>query len=212
MLKICAFCGEEKEETAFAWAIAPVNRRVKLGLREPIRKACCRLCVNALSAEKRRLNEKKHAVRRYASQLLRRHAHPEKHRATNRRSYGRHRATILKTCRRYRQTNPVKVRTAVRQAQRNHPERVSAQSRLHNALKRGASHGERVRHIDIAERDNWMCHICGKRVTRKTWSLDHLMPVSRGGAHTRINVALAHRDCNSRRGADRLPAQLRLIE
>jgi 5-methylcytosine-specific restriction endonuclease McrA len=63
---------------------------------------------------------------------------------------------------------------------------------------------------DIATRDRWTCHLCGKRVTRKTWSLDHLLPISKGGPHLPSNVALAHRSCNSKRHVDKLPAQLRL--
>lgn len=63
----------------------------------------------------------------------------------------------------------------------------------------------------LAIRDNWICHICGKKVTRKNWSRDHLIPVIYGGHHTWDNIALAHRRCNSLRGAGKLPAQLRLF-
>ena len=42
-------------------------------------------------------------------------------------------------------------------------------------------------------------------------SIDHIIPVSRGGAHLFNNVQLGHRKCNSRRGAGRLPAQLRFL-
>lgn len=65
---------------------------------------------------------------------------------------------------------------------------------------------------DIAERDQWQCHLCGGVVTRSDWSLDHLVPVSRGGEHSRDNVALAHLRCNVSRGAKLLPTkQLRLV-
>lgn len=62
----------------------------------------------------------------------------------------------------------------------------------------------------VAKRDGWRCHICARKVTRKDWSLDHLIPLSHGGTHTYTNVALAHRQCNSMRGANG-PAQLRLV-
>ncbi len=61
----------------------------------------------------------------------------------------------------------------------------------------------------LAKRDGWMCHICHRRVSRKTWSMDHLIPLSEGGSHTWANVALAHFLCNSLRGA-RGAAQLRI--
>ena len=54
--------------------------------------------------------------------------------------------------------------------------------------------------LDIAVRDRWTCHLCGDGVERSTWTLDHLIPQSQGGEHSRTNVKLAHRSCNSRRG------------
>jgi 5-methylcytosine-specific restriction endonuclease McrA len=41
-------------------------------------------------------------------------------------------------------------------------------------------------------------------------SLDHLVPVSKGGAHIATNLRLAHLQCNIRRGPGRLDAQLLL--
>lgn len=66
---------------------------------------------------------------------------------------------------------------------------------------------QRVRHDLVADRDGWRCSICGGIVTRDTWSLDHLVPLSQGGGHTYANIVLAHRSCNSRRGSGRLPSQ-----
>lgn len=70
---------------------------------------------------------------------------------------------------------------------------------------------------EIAERDGWRCHLCGKKVPDRPWSadpldptLDHLIPVSAGGSHTRDNLALAHNRCNYERGAEGA-AQLRLV-
>lgn len=63
----------------------------------------------------------------------------------------------------------------------------------------------------LAVRDNWTCHICHTKVTRKTWSADHLIPVSAKGETSYLNVALAHKSCNSSRGPGRRPAQLRLF-
>jgi HNH endonuclease len=74
----------------------------------------------------------------------------------------------------------------------------------------GVGQRERFTLLEIAVRDSWRCHLCHRKVSRKTWSIDHLIPVSQGGDHTRMNVALAHRDCNARRGATG-PAQLLLL-
>lgn len=69
---------------------------------------------------------------------------------------------------------------------------------------------EAVSHRKVAERDGWRCHICRKTVTRRTWSIDHLIPLSYGGTHTYDNVALAHKDCNSVR-SNTGSAQLLLV-
>lgn len=61
----------------------------------------------------------------------------------------------------------------------------------------------------VAKRDGWRCHICKRKVTRKTWSLDHLVPISHGGDHTYANTSLAHHRCNSLR-SNTGPAQLLL--
>lgn len=52
----------------------------------------------------------------------------------------------------------------------------------------------------VAERDGYLCHLCGGGVTPADWSVDHVLPISRGGTHTWDNVACAHLLCNSRRG------------
>jgi 5-methylcytosine-specific restriction endonuclease McrA len=62
----------------------------------------------------------------------------------------------------------------------------------------------------LAKRDGWRCHVCRRDVSRKTWSMDHLVPLSAGGSHTWENVALAHKLCNSKRGTSGA-AQLRLV-
>ena len=90
---------------------------------------------------------------------------------------------------------------------------IGQRQKAHNYQHKRRTNGayEHITLDEIAKRDSWRCHICKRTVTRDTWSLDHLVPVSRGGDHTRTNVALAHRSCNSRMGVARLPAQLLLV-
>lgn len=66
---------------------------------------------------------------------------------------------------------------------------------------------EPVNVADIYLRDEGMCHLCGKHVTRSLVSLDHVVPVSKGGPHTAKNVKIAHLRCNLRRGVKPLPAK-----
>lgn len=55
----------------------------------------------------------------------------------------------------------------------------------------------------VAERDEWVCHLCRNTlgpVTRENWSLEHVVPLAAGGAHSPENVALAHHRCNTLKG------------
>ena len=78
--------------------------------------------------------------------------------------------------------------------------------RRHDALVRlnGGVMGDCFTYEEIFERDGWICQICGKAVWRnakwphpKSVSLDHIVPVSKGGSHTRENVQWSHVGCNS---------------
>lgn len=66
---------------------------------------------------------------------------------------------------------------------------------------------EKFSRTEIFQRDNWMCHICGGPIDRdadprtsKAASLDHLIPLSLGGEHSRANTRAAHHGCNARKG------------
>lgn len=48
------------------------------------------------------------------------------------------------------------------------------------------------------------CGICGKRLSKKTANVDHIVPVSRGGTDDLENLQLAHPRCNRIKG-DSLP-------
>lgn len=69
---------------------------------------------------------------------------------------------------------------------------------------------ERIDRSAIYKRDSGRCHICGAKVSRKVWHLDHLIPVSLGGPHVASNVAVACPGCNQKR-SNTGPAQLRLF-
>lgn len=70
------------------------------------------------------------------------------------------------------------------------------------ALIRGAK-AEKFSFNDVCERCGWVCQICGKRVDKNlkypdpmSASLDHIVPLSCGGEHTKANSQLAHLVCN----------------
>ncbi len=66
----------------------------------------------------------------------------------------------------------------------------------------------------LAARDGWICQICGKACAGgpsadRRWaaSIDHIIPLSRNGAHCMDNCDLAHQSCNARKH-NRLPSEL----
>ena len=69
----------------------------------------------------------------------------------------------------------------------------------------------------IYERDNWMCQLCGRKINiRLKWpnplskSIDHIVPLSKGGADAPVNVQAVHLRCNMSKH-NKLRGQLRLI-
>ncbi|PPS43534.1 HNH endonuclease [Chroococcidiopsis sp. TS-821] len=60
-----------------------------------------------------------------------------------------------------------------------------------------------VNRREVLRRDNYTCQYCG---SHKHLTLDHVIPVSRGGLHTWDNVVTACERCNQRK-SDRTPIE-----
>lgn len=65
-----------------------------------------------------------------------------------------------------------------------------------------------IKPLKVYERDEWQCKICGEAIdqhaeprTTFSASVDHIVPLARGGTHTYSNVQAAHFECNWRKGA-----------
>lgn len=54
---------------------------------------------------------------------------------------------------------------------------------------------------NIARRDGYKCQYTGRMLSRNSWSLDHILPRSRGGLDIPENVVLADREVNNRKGS-----------
>ena len=79
--------------------------------------------------------------------------------------------------------------------------RTRHRARLHAAAREPYSLWE------IATRDRHICGLCGDKVNMalvvpdlKAPTIDHIIPLAKGGDDTKINVQLAHFACNSRKG------------
>ncbi len=72
---------------------------------------------------------------------------------------------------------------------------ADAQARRAEALGLGS---RKIALSYLGDRDGWVCRICRKKITdRRQASMDHIIPLSKGGEHTLRNVQIAHRSCNS---------------
>lgn len=126
----------------------------------------------------------------------------------NREAEGRPRITCTARCGR---------RRAKREYERTENGRAARARQAHvRRMRHSGAEVERFTFAEICVRDKWRCGVCGKKVPRVKYpdpqspSLDHVIPLSQGGPHTRANVRLTHWLCNSRRGT-RGTDQLRLL-
>jgi 5-methylcytosine-specific restriction endonuclease McrA len=72
-----------------------------------------------------------------------------------------------------------------------------------------------VDRLTVAERDGWMCQICGHPIDPAVTyrdpetgkcnpgylHIDHIYPLSKGGDHTYANAQASHAVCNKRKAA-----------
>lgn len=188
-VKVCTACGESKPLDAF-------HRRAKSpdGFRPR-----CKECRKAESAE----NYAKNGVRIRAAAKAWHQDNPE--RAAG--NIARYRATN-----KWRATREIWNRRTDKKARdrdyyRRTSEKKKADARARTALIRGVT-VEHFLHADVFDRDEWKCGICGDVIDRdlrypdpRSVSLDHIVPLAAGGAHTKANTQAAHLCCNMSKGA-----------
>lgn len=147
--------------------------------------------------------------------------------AANRQKRNAHARTIYKA-----NPEPIKERSKVyyrvnkkrRQLQSKiwamaNPEKLREQHQKRRAQKLKAPY-EPINDKKVYLRDGWICQHCKKRVNKRLkWpdplcaSLDHIIPLSKGGTHTYSNVQLTHLSCNFAKKISVLPQgeQLRIF-
>jgi 5-methylcytosine-specific restriction endonuclease McrA len=107
------------------------------------------------------------------------------------------RERMAESNREYRRANADKVRA----------KNLRRRARLLNAFD------EDVDLTELFARDGGLCGICREPVDpaipwpdKRSKTLDHIVPLSRGGRHSWANAQLAHAVCNSRKNDHLLPA------
>lgn len=65
---------------------------------------------------------------------------------------------------------------------------------------------ERQKARDLRESQWWkrrlakgVCHYCGRKIPPKELTMDHIVPIARGGHSTKGNVAPACKECNNKK-------------
>ena len=74
-------------------------------------------------------------------------------------------------------------------------------------IKKNEGYTESVNKDVLYKRDKGICQLCGKRVNKRleyphlmSASIDHIVPLAKGGSHGYDNCQLAHFICNSLKG------------
>lgn len=167
------------------------------------------------TAEKRR-QQNREAQRRYRAR------HPERQLASVRKWQAKNpekvKATKAAWNAKWRAENPELDRERQRQwAQRNVERRRANERRYRQteryviarqkraAAKRGVT-AESVNRRVVFERDSYICQLCGEPTQGKypdprSPTIDHIVPLVKGGAHSYANTQCAHYGCNARKGA-----------
>ena len=100
-------------------------------------------------------------------------------------------------------------------------DRYQDRTKCRNGRERAKKYGcdyEYVNPLKVFMRDGWICQLCNKRLKNKDRGklinlapeLDHIIPISKGGAHSYKNTQCACRKCNNVKG-DKERGQLRMF-
>lgn len=202
--KLCCRCKEIKPFSMFHKC-----SREKDGLQDK-----CKDCKREMAKQRYKLNKEKILAVNKAY----READPERTRRI-RRNYKENNRDKIKA---YEKANPDKVRAwkmkyidanrdkhmlAVEKYQKENREKVRDVCKRRRKYIAGATKGK-FSSFEIYERDKWICQICQQPVDKNlifphpmSKSIDHIIPISRGGSHEESNVQLAHLVCNKKAGA-----------
>ncbi len=175
----------------------------------------CRRCVNAQSKAYRKTHKAQAAatMRRWRRAHKGYYARYQKYwwktnqtrkAAYNKAYQEKHRVEIAAYRKCYRAANSDRMRTNKKRWQRANPDKVKAMNYRANLRRRARiAHVpfERVDREVIFQADAYHCVYCGS--TEKL-TIDHIVPLAKGGAHIEENLVIACRSCNGSKGTKTL--------
>jgi 5-methylcytosine-specific restriction endonuclease McrA len=206
--KTCNTCG----------IIKPVDDFQKRAASADGRLGRCRDCRNAdrrakypqergrvLAANKARYEANREA--RIAAAVAWKAANPGKVKRYNRTSYERHREWIREYDRQWYLENRERVLEACRQWRRANPELAIQRSQRRRALIAETTLGE-VDLVALWDEQGGTCALCAEHIDADlgypdpmSKSIDHIVPLAKGGTHEQSNLQWTHLVCNLRKGA-----------
>jgi 5-methylcytosine-specific restriction endonuclease McrA len=110
--------------------------------------------------------------------------------------------------RKWREANPEQSAESDRKYRESNPEKCRATAlnvgHRRRVREAGGEVDESLDVLTVFEEDNYVCQICGKPIDPflrnrhpMMVTIDHIIPVVKGGSHTRDNVQTAHYRCNA---------------
>jgi len=166
-------------------------------------------------AEKERKRQwyQTHKAQHRARQVARRAAHREEYLASMRAYNAAHREERRAYGKRSRETHREERRLYQRAYHKAHPEVVHAsyQRRRAQQSQAGKNTLTSTQWRSIKEHYRYTCVYCGRRMKRLT--MDHILPLSKGGEHTFTNIVPACKACNRKKytGPPLIPVQPLLL-
>jgi 5-methylcytosine-specific restriction endonuclease McrA len=129
---------------------------------------------------------------------------------TRRLNYIANKEQILSERKKYYSSNRDRCLRVSSGYRKNNKEKYAHKQRIYSATRRARVRGAfvaSVNHLDVFERDGYICQLCGSGVLPfapvshpLSPVIDHIIPLAKGGTHEPTNVQTAHLGCNASKG------------
>jgi 5-methylcytosine-specific restriction endonuclease McrA len=199
-------------------------QRLRYKMRDPERFRILKQRSDARYREKNKENKKlrdaeyraKNSEKVKAQKAAYYRANKDKYRVKNAEWYKENRENYLIYAKTYRELRGEQIKVAVKKWYATHPERRRYLSAKKEARRRARLRGNRTENYcrnSILVRDAYTCHLCGDAIDKTLrfphamcFTIDHVIPLIKGGADASDNVAAAHFLCNMKKGSKLLTA------